>query len=45
MAIAVDIIFVCAFYLEQTPEGGTTFTLRDRAKITSVSLVEQEHAR
>jgi hypothetical protein len=30
MDIVIDIIFVCAFYLEPTPERWTTFTLLDR---------------
>jgi hypothetical protein len=30
MAITVTTIFVCAFYLERTPEWGTSFTLFGR---------------
>jgi hypothetical protein len=30
MAIGIDILFVCAFYLEPTLECWTTFTLMDR---------------
>src|SRR5579863_6691068 len=30
MGIAIDIIFVCAFYLELAPEWETTFTRKDR---------------
>ena len=30
MGIEIDIIFVCAFYLELAPEWKTTFTRKDR---------------
>src|SRR2546430_11251750 len=33
MGIEIDIIFVCAFYLELAPEWKTTFTRKDREPI------------
>ena len=47
MAIKIDIIFVCAFYLEPTPERWTTFTRKDREPratcIAAINVYHREH--